>query len=546
MADDNTFDKTIISSDSFPVLDPRFKILKRIGSGGMGDVYLAEDSKLHRRVALKSIRADLCRNKEIRKRIERECLLHARVGAHPHIVTLFDKLENGDDINLVMEYVEGESLQEVFRESVRNGGEFSRNDALSIAAQVLDALSRIHAQGVVHRDIKPDNVMLTRDDSGTYQAKLMDFGIARLQDDEQATALTAAEGSGPGTPIYMAPEQIDPQTYGHVSPATDIYAVGVMLYHLLTGAPPFKGTLTEIFRGHLTGVPAAFNSRSAESLPQPIADALRRALAKEPVDRYPSAKAFREELLRLASSQTNTDEKTFPAATCDATIVSTPKTYVAAEKPVEHVPDFKNKSGGGRAFMLVIAVAIIVAIIAAAAWFMLGSSAPPTPKQSPSKKQNIPPVDSTLPSVPQTPKANETVYPKQVQETPSTPQSQKQETSIDNRETSRPLETTQKPDAGKSSGAFVDETQEAKPSQKKPESVESVNKAQQEDYQSQSKQEVKASAKTKNETAQKKKSISESETQQKPESSTAPSTGANSGDWLNDVHPVQTTTQKKN
>ncbi|MCX5770003.1 MAG: serine/threonine-protein kinase [Candidatus Hydrogenedentes bacterium] len=295
-------DKTVVADPPMMASpDPRFKLIRCLGSGGMGDVHLAEDSKLRRLVAIKTIRADLCKDDEICKRIERECLLHAKIGSHPHIVTLFDRIEHGSQINLVMEYVEGETLQDLLTKGASGGRRLSWKDGINIAVQTLEALGRIHAHGIVHRDIKPSNIIVTRDDAGAYCAKLMDFGIARMQaDDEQSTMLTKDGAGGPGTPTYMAPEQIDPKAFGPVSTATDVYAMGVMLYQILSGRPPFVGSLTEVFNGHLNQQPPIIDFHGDATVPPEIKDILECALAKKPSQRFPSVKVFREELLRVA------------------------------------------------------------------------------------------------------------------------------------------------------------------------------------------------------------------------------------------------------
>ncbi|MDX9975625.1 MAG: serine/threonine-protein kinase, partial [FCB group bacterium] len=280
----------------------RFVFKHSLGVGGMGEVYLAEDSSLRRPVAIKTIRPDLSRDPEVRKRIERECLLHAKVGPHPHIVTLYDKFEEGDRLNLVMEYVEGETLQQYLERNQKSGTVPPIEEAVGIAVQVLDALARIHAQGIVHRDIKPSNIVLVKDDSGGVCAKLMDFGIARAQDEDFASRLTQESGSGPGTPLYMAPEQIDPQAFGDISPATDVYAMGIMLYQMTSGEPPFTGSITHIFNGHLRSAPPSLRERARGRVPEMLAEIVECALAKSPSGRFSTAKAFREELLRVSIS----------------------------------------------------------------------------------------------------------------------------------------------------------------------------------------------------------------------------------------------------
>lgn len=286
-----------------PELTERFRIVRCLGSGGMGDVYLAEDASLRRFVAIKSIRREMCRQPEFRKRIERECLLHAKIGSHPHIVTLFDRIEHADGIHLVMEYVEGKTLHDV----LVNGPGLSWQEAVGVISQVLEALARIHAHDIVHRDIKPSNILLTSYESGGYCAKLLDFGIARMTAGHaELSVVTREDSGGPGTPIYMAPEQIDSRTFGSLSPATDIYAVGVMLYQMLSGRPPFQGSITEIFNGHLNFSPPPFTTVGSQPVPAILVASMRKALAKRPRERFESALAFRDALqLTLKSATTS-------------------------------------------------------------------------------------------------------------------------------------------------------------------------------------------------------------------------------------------------
>ena len=281
------------------IASTRFRVLQSLGAGGMGEVHLAEDSALRRKVAIKSIRTQLCQDPEVLKRIDRECLLHAKIGSHPHIVTLYDRIEEDGRIKLVMEFVEGETLHALIDKLTREGKRVSLKDGITIAVQTLEALARIHAHHIVHRDIKPANIMIGRDDCGEYCAKLMDFGIARAGDEDGMTALTQTGMGGPGTPLYMAPEQIDPKSFGEISPATDVYAMGVMLYQIISGRPPFSGTITEIFNGHLNGSPLRLDVQADPQVPTAFADIIEHALAKRPEARYPSANAFRQALLNV-------------------------------------------------------------------------------------------------------------------------------------------------------------------------------------------------------------------------------------------------------
>ena len=276
----------------------RFSFEKILGTGGMGEVCLATDTHLHRLVAIKTIRRELSTNDLVRKRIEREYLMHARVGPHPNIVTLFDMMEIGDVICLVMEYVEGEVLQDRLSTNEMLGRNMPLSEAITIAAQSLDALMRIHQHGIVHRDIKPANIMLCWDDSRGLCAKLMDFGISFISEtDTDLSRLTNLSGVGPGTPLYMAPEQIDSRRFGPVSRATDLYATGVLLYEMLTGAPPYGGTFTEIFNGHVNSPLPPLMAHGNIAVIAEINGILQKALAKEPADRFSTAQEFRDHLL---------------------------------------------------------------------------------------------------------------------------------------------------------------------------------------------------------------------------------------------------------
>lgn len=299
-----------------PGLAKRYEIEKVLGEGGMGHVYLARDKELPRKVAIKTIRSELASDPNIRKRIERECRYHAQIGAHPHIVTLFDKVEEDDQIHLIMEYVPGETLAQVTERFKKKGETLPVAEALSIISQATKALSHIHAHGIVHRDIKPDNLLTYIDESDRFFVKLMDFGIARLESQEQdnTTMLTQAGWTGPGTPAYMAPEQIDGATFGDIGPTTDVYATGVMLYNVLAGKSPFSGTLTEVYTGHLTKKPPTLALGPA--LSAPVNAIIERAMAKKPQDRFQSAKEMGDAVrtaLALAESDNADDARTLVA-----------------------------------------------------------------------------------------------------------------------------------------------------------------------------------------------------------------------------------------
>ena len=213
-----------------------YEILALIGAGGMGEVFKARDTRLDRVVALKVLPSELSSNPERRQRLEREARAISRLS-HPHICTLYD-IGHQDGVDfLVMEYVEGETLEQRLQRGVPR-----TEQVLEFAIQISDALDKAHRQGVIHRDLKPGNIMLTK--SG---AKLLDFGLAKLKQEPTADALTemtaemgklTTEGTLLGTFQYMSPEQLEGK---EADVRTDIFALGAVLYEMATGKPAFTG-----------------------------------------------------------------------------------------------------------------------------------------------------------------------------------------------------------------------------------------------------------------------------------------------------------------
>ena len=227
----------------FPeIVTSRYKISKLLGHGGMGDVYLAEDQELPRQVAIKVVRNELLENDEVEKRIQRESKLHAKIGTHSNIVTLLDVIKTDAALFIILEYVEGQTLADAIAENAKGNIQFSEPLIASIIMQVLTALAKIHASDVIHRDIKPDNIMVSGSQESGYLVKLMDFGIAKSGKHVATgeTVLTKFGLGAPGSPSYMAPEQIDAATFGEISKQTDLYSLGIIFYELVTGKPPFS------------------------------------------------------------------------------------------------------------------------------------------------------------------------------------------------------------------------------------------------------------------------------------------------------------------
>ena len=278
-----------MSSDPSPPSSlGRYRIERRLGSGAMGDVFLALDPQIERHLAIKTVRLHGS-SSEVGAR-KRRLLMEAKAAGrlvHPNVVTLFDAGEDQGVVFLAFEYVEGVDLAE------RIGMEppLTLKEALTIVTEMADALAHAHSHGIVHRDIKPSNVLLTR--AGV--AKIGDFGIAKLHN--QATELTAT-GMLVGTPHYMSPEQVRGET---LDGRSDLFSLGSVLFELLHRARPFPAeTLTTLVYQILHQDPMSRNTRAG--LPEPLEGVLKKMLAKSPDERYASAEAFATELRSIQAS----------------------------------------------------------------------------------------------------------------------------------------------------------------------------------------------------------------------------------------------------
>lgn len=250
----------------------RYRILEKIGQGGMGEVFLAEDGTLHRKVALKFLPEALAASPESRERF----LVEARAAAalsHPNICVIHEVDEVGDRPFIAMEYVEGETLQDAIR-----SGSMAPDSAAEIARQLAAGLEEAHGKGIIHRDIKSSNIMVTP----RGQAKIMDFGLAKVQG---GPALTKSQTTL-GTVSYMSPEQAGGDAVDH---RTDLWSAGVVLYELLTGALPFPaGREAAVVHRILYDRPTPLPEHEAE-VPRELRRVVERCLEKDPEDRYPSA-----------------------------------------------------------------------------------------------------------------------------------------------------------------------------------------------------------------------------------------------------------------
>jgi beta-lactam-binding protein with PASTA domain len=289
MATQNTLTGTLFAG--------RYRVTRKLGGGGMADVYLAEDQELGRRVAVKILHGRYANDEQFVERFRREAT-HAAGLSHPNIVSIFDRGEADGSYFIVMEYVEGRTLKEL----IRSRGPCPVPVAIAYTRQVLAGLRYAHRNGVIHRDIKPHNVIV--DPEGVV--KVTDFGIARAG----ASQMTE-EGAIIGTAQYLSPEQA---RGAPVDQTSDLYSTGIVLFELLTGEVPFTGdTPVEIAMKHLSEVPERPSELRAE-VPDDLDNVVLRALSKEPSERYQSAAAMDADLETVAHGGHVADE-TAEAAT---------------------------------------------------------------------------------------------------------------------------------------------------------------------------------------------------------------------------------------
>ncbi len=280
-----------LSPDSL-VLEGRFRVIRPLGSGGMGEVYLGEQVSLGRKVAIKVLHHDLHMQTGMAERFKREARLLSAVE-HPAVVRIIDFGESDDSACLVMELVEGVSLHEAL-----HNGPLAPARALAVLHQLAEGLAAIHDKGIIHRDIKPENVFLTRGPRGE-QARLLDFGIARLVEPDADSAVSQV-GVVLGTPEYLSPEQA---IGARVDARSDLYCLGVLAYRTLSGRLPFDGPSPRQFIAqHANASPLPLDRAAPAFSTNPSLVALvMRLLEKDPANRFQSAQALAEALVGAAA-----------------------------------------------------------------------------------------------------------------------------------------------------------------------------------------------------------------------------------------------------
>jgi eukaryotic-like serine/threonine-protein kinase len=339
------------------IIDGRYRVISRLGSGGMADVYLAQDQLLGREVAVKVLHHHFAEDHEFVERFRREASSAAALS-HPNIVGIFDRGEWDGTYYIAMEYVAGRSLKTIVREA----GPLDPGLAIDIVIQILRAARSAHRRGVIHRDLKPHNVII--DEEG--RARVTDFGIARAG----ASDMTLT-GSIMGTAQYLSPEQA--QGFA-VSAASDLYSIGVILYELLTGVVPFEGE---------TAVAIAFKQVSAEprppselnpSLPRSLDAVVLRALAKDPAQRYADADELiaaleheRAALPALAGAPVAAVHDAYAYQPHPPSHPSTGSLLLAPAAAVPYAPDDGAPPGDRRRRMILWSLAAVLVLVAAVA-----------------------------------------------------------------------------------------------------------------------------------------------------------------------------------
>ncbi len=330
------------------LFDGRYRIVRRLGQGGMARVFLAQDESLHRQVAVKVLADRHSDDPHFIERLQREARAAARLN-HPNIVQVYDQSQTAGMSYIVQEYVEGETLKDL----IRRESPIEPRRAITIALQILAALRVAHQQGVIHRDVKPQNILVQPDG----KIKVADFGIASAGDTEMTEA-----GSIVGTAQYLAPEQARGLSVG---PPADLYAVGIVLYEMLSGRVPFEGeAAVTVAMRHVQEAPEALTDRNP-LVPVALESVVMRALAKDPTQRYQSADEMGLELDKVRQGLPISDETAIIGAATIAMNRPIEQTMVAPPLPPrERAPARAKNPNRRRLWILLIVVGVVLAAIA--------------------------------------------------------------------------------------------------------------------------------------------------------------------------------------
>ena len=329
----------------------KYRIIELVGEGAMGVVYRAVDSVLNRTVAIKVMNESIARQDDLRQRFLHEAQAAASLQ-HPNVVTIYDLGEVDGHLYIAMEYVPGVDLERL----MKLGAPMSLQEKLDIVIDVLTGLTFAHKRGIVHRDIKPANIQVAEDG----RAKVMDFGVAHL-----ASSNLTTTGTSLGTPGYMAPEQI---VEGRTTSATDIFAVGVVLYELLTGSKPFEGATLQNLFFKIISEKAPNASERTDGLPPSLDHIIAKALAKEPSDRYATALDMANDLSGVRGMLSG------PSYPSSVSLSATVEHAIAQAKKSRERTRHRSIAG---------AAAVAAILVAGVTWSMLARSRTPAAEVTP-------------------------------------------------------------------------------------------------------------------------------------------------------------------
>ncbi len=347
----------------------RYEVGHLLGYGGMAEVHLGRDVRLGRRVALKILRSDLARDPSFQTRFRREAQSAGSLN-HPSIVAVYDTGEDtvptangGTEVVpfIVMEYVEGRTLREVLTNETR----LDSDRAMEIVSEICAALDFSHRHGIIHRDIKPGNVMITK----TGAVKVMDFGIARAVADEAATMTQTA--SVIGTAQYLSPEQARGET---VDARSDVYSTGCVLYELITGIPPFQGdSPVAVAYQHVresAPVPSSINP----TVPRALDSIVMKALAKNPMNRYQSAGDMRADLQRALADRPITAEPVLSDSERTQLIAASPPSNRVEASPLADFDSGGERTSGKAVAAWLVGVLVLLLVLGIGAYLLLKPS----------------------------------------------------------------------------------------------------------------------------------------------------------------------------
>ena len=329
------------------LLDNRYEILEIIGTGGMARVYKARCHRLNRLVAIKILREDLAQDAEFRRRFHDESQAVAMLS-HPNIVAVYDVSRSSDLEYIVMELIDGITLKQYMQ---KKGNKLNWREALHFITQIVKALGHAHSRGIIHRDIKPHNIMVLRDGS----VKVADFGIARVASGGHSTLTQEALGSV----HYISPEQA---RGSHIDARSDLYSAGVVLYEMITGRLPFEGdTPVSVAIQHINSIPLSPRELDP-TIPEALEAITMKAMAPNPDNRYPSADAMLADLEEFRKN---------PSINFDYDVSEfVPEEPEEEEEELENRPRRRDRRRGGTNWPIIAAIVVILAFVAGLFYFM--------------------------------------------------------------------------------------------------------------------------------------------------------------------------------